>query len=108
MWQYARSPGEFMTLPETPVASSPSAAAAAPAPAPASAYPPTPKVIEMMVKVNDKVSDLIFSPHRPPQVELNGALTPVPGLPVLTVADTSVAPGNRSTQHRISSPWRFP
>ena len=76
-----------MTLPETPVASSPSAAAAAPAPAPASAYPPTPKVIEMMVKVNDKVSDLIFSPHRPPQVELNGALTPVPGLPVLTVAD---------------------
>jgi twitching motility protein PilT len=85
-----------MSLPETPVASSPQAAAAAPAPAPApaSAYPPTPKVIEMMVRVNDKVSDLIFSPHRPPQVELNGALTPVAGLPVLTVADTTRIAGD--------------
>src|SRR5438270_4335712 len=86
--------GACMTLPETPVASSPQAAAAAPAPAHASAYPPTPKVIEMMVKVNDKVSDLIFSPHRPPQVELNGALTPVAGLPVLTVADTTRIAGD--------------
>src|SRR5436305_6503007 len=80
--------GERMTLPETPVASSPQAAAtaAAPArtPAPASTYPPTPKVIEMMVKVDERVSDVIFSPHRPPQVELNGELTPVPGLPTLT------------------------
>jgi twitching motility protein PilT len=83
-----------MSLPETPVASSPQAAAAAPAPAPASAYPPTPKVIEMMVRVNDKVSDLIFSPHRPPQVELNGALTPVADLPVLTVADTTRIAGD--------------
>src|SRR5256885_526082 len=83
-----------MTLPETPVASSPQAAAAAPAPAPASAYPPTPKVIEIMVKVSDKVSDLIFSPHRPPQVELNGALVPVAGLPVLTVADTTRIAGD--------------
>src|SRR5438270_11229946 len=88
--------GACMTLPETPVASSPQAAAAAPAPAPApaSTYPPTPKVIEMMVKVNDRVSDLIFSPHRPPQVELNGALVPVAGLPVLTVADTTRIAGD--------------
>src|SRR3954464_9070320 len=83
-----------MTLPETPVASSPQAAAAGTAPGPASAYPPTAKVIEIMVKMSDKVSDLIFSPLRPPQVELNGALTPVPGLPALTVADTTRIAGD--------------
>src|SRR5438270_13276283 len=87
--------GACMTLPETPVASSPQAAAAAPAPAPApaSTYPPTLKIIEMMVKVNARVSDLIFSPHRPPQVELNGALTAVPAFPPVTVADITPIAG---------------
>ena len=41
-----------------------------------------------MLRVSDKVSDLIFSPGRPPQVELNGHLTPAPQMPVLTPDDT--------------------
>ncbi len=41
-----------------------------------------------MLGVSEKVSDLIFSPGRPPQVELNGALGGVPGLPMLTADDT--------------------
>ena len=41
-----------------------------------------------MLAVSEKVSDLIFSPGRPPQVELNGALNGVPGLAVLTPVDT--------------------
>jgi len=43
-----------------------------------------------MLSVSDKVSDLIFSPGRPPQVELVGKLHPVPvgGLDKLTPAQT--------------------
>ena len=35
-------------------------------------------VLQRMLAVSDKVSDLIFSPGRPPQVELVGKLQPVP------------------------------
>ncbi len=44
-----------------------------------------------MLKTSDKVSDLIFSPGRPPQVELAGNLKPVqfPGLEKLTPAHTA-------------------
>ncbi len=44
-----------------------------------------------MLAVSDKVSDLIFSPGRPPQVELIGRLQPVniPGLEKLTPAHTA-------------------
>jgi twitching motility protein PilT len=44
-----------------------------------------------MLGVSDKVSDLIFSPGRPPQVELVGKLQPVimPGLEKLTPAHTA-------------------
>ena len=41
---------------------------------------PTPNfmhVLREMLGVSDKVSDLIFSPGRPPQVELNSKLQPV-------------------------------
>ena len=40
------------------------------------------KVLQQMLEVSDKVSDLIFSPGRPPQVELVSKLQPVaiPGL----------------------------
>lgn len=48
----------------------------------------TNQILSAMLKVSEKVSDLIFSPGRAPQVELNGALMPVPGLPVLTPDDT--------------------
>jgi twitching motility protein PilT len=48
-------------------------------------------VIEQMLAVSDKISDLIFSPGRPPQVELIGKLTPVklPGIDMLTPAHTT-------------------
>ena len=48
------------------------------------------KVLQQMLQVSDKVSDLIFSPGRPPQIELIGKLQPVtiPGLDKLTPAQT--------------------
>jgi twitching motility protein PilT len=61
--------------------------------------PPTPEVaplnfvgvLRAMLAVSDKVSDLIFSPGRPPQVELSGKLQPVsvPGLDKLTAGHTA-------------------
>jgi len=54
-----------------------------------SAWPlSTDEILSTMLAVSSKVSDLIFSPGRAPQVELNGALMPVPGLPVLSAPDT--------------------
>jgi len=48
------------------------------------------KILQQMLGVSDKVSDLIFSPGRPPQIELVGKLQPVPiaGLDKLTPAQT--------------------
>ncbi|HEX8161185.1 MAG TPA: PilT/PilU family type 4a pilus ATPase [Pyrinomonadaceae bacterium] len=48
-------------------------------------------VLRTMLAVSDKVSDLIFSPGRPPQVELSGKLQPVAvaGLEKLTAGHTS-------------------
>jgi twitching motility protein PilT len=48
-------------------------------------------VLRQMLKASDKVSDLLFSPGRPPQVELAGKLQPVrfPGLEKLTPAHTA-------------------
>jgi len=48
-------------------------------------------VLQTMLGVSDKVSDLIFSPGRPPQVELLGKLqgVPYPGLEKLTPIHTS-------------------
>ena len=49
------------------------------------------QVLREMLSVSDKVSDLIFSPGRPPQVELTGKLEPVSiaGLEKLTPAHTA-------------------
>ena len=49
------------------------------------------QVIQQMLSVSNKISDLIFSPGRPPQVELIGKLTPVklPGMEMLTPAHTT-------------------
>src|SRR3954452_21526820 len=46
-------------------------------------------VLREMLRASDKVSDLIFSPGRPPQVELAGKLVPVrvPGLEKLPPAN---------------------
>jgi twitching motility protein PilT len=74
------SPTTAPVLPNTPVT------ATAPAPAPV----PTPALLLTMLKTSPKVSDLFFTPGRPPLVELNGHLEPVagPGLKVLTPDDT--------------------
>jgi twitching motility protein PilT len=48
----------------------------------------TNQILSVMIKVSEKVSDLIFSPGRAPQVELNGKLMAVPGLPTLGPDDT--------------------
>jgi twitching motility protein PilT len=49
------------------------------------------QVVQQMLAVSNKISDLIFSPGRPPQVELIGKLTPVniPGMEMLTPAHTT-------------------
>ena len=49
-------------------------------------------ILEAMLKVSDRVSDLNFSVGRPPQVEVDGQLVPVnfPGLPRLTPFQTEV------------------
>lgn len=48
-------------------------------------------VLRQMLRTSDKVSDLIFSPGRPPQIELAGKLEPVhvPGLEKLTPEHTA-------------------
>jgi twitching motility protein PilT len=49
------------------------------------------KVLQQMLAVSDKASDLIFSPGRPPQIELVGKLQPVmiPGVEKLSPAQTA-------------------
>src|ERR1700732_2743584 len=50
----------------------------------------TQSLLAAMLRATDKVSDLIFSPGRPPQVEVYGQLIPVqgPGLRQFTADDT--------------------
>src|SRR5581483_4902467 len=49
-------------------------------------------ILEAMLKMSDRVSDLNFSVGRQPQVEIDGQLTPVnfPGLPRLTPYQTEM------------------
>lgn len=50
----------------------------------------TPSLLTAMLRAAEKISDLIFSPGRPPQVQVYGQLIPVqvPGLSSLTPDDT--------------------
>ena len=50
----------------------------------------TPALLSAMLRAAEKISDLIFSPGRPPQVQVYGQLIPVqvPGMNVLTPDDT--------------------
>jgi twitching motility protein PilT len=50
----------------------------------------TPALLAAMLRANERVSDLIFSPGRPPQIEVLGELIPVtaPGLRAMTADDT--------------------
>ena len=73
------------TTPTTTSAPQPAAAATKPAQSQIS----TITLITTMVKFDPRVSDLIISPFRPPQVELSGMLVPVTGLPVLNAQDTA-------------------
>jgi twitching motility protein PilT len=95
--------------------STPQAPFAAPPPPGASAPPQLNflNVLQRMLAVSDKVSDLIFSPGRPPQVELLGELQPVevPGLekvlPTHTASLAKLIIGNHLTAgenlHKLGS-----
>src|SRR5258708_13352407 len=50
---------------------------------------PTPVLLAGMLRASEKVSDLIFSPGRPPQVEIHGQLTAVEisGSSILSAGD---------------------
>jgi twitching motility protein PilT len=50
----------------------------------------TPALLSAMLRASEKISDLIFSPGRPPQVQVYGQLIPVqvPGMTVLNPDDT--------------------
>jgi twitching motility protein PilT len=50
----------------------------------------TPTLLTAMLRASTKISDLIFSPGRPPQVQVYGQLIPVqvPSLSILTADDT--------------------
>ncbi len=58
--------------------------AAAPSPAPFS----TPALLAAMLKTSSKISDLFFSPGKPPLVEISGKLTPVGTSRALNTEDT--------------------
>ena len=67
-----------------------------------------PPIIERMLLVSDKISDLNFSVGQPPQVEINGKLTPVQplGLQKLTPYQTEIIAmtllqGNREAADRL-------
>jgi len=51
---------------------------------------PTEPLLSAMLRASDKVSDLIFSPGRPPQIEVHGQLlgVDVPGVALLSADDT--------------------
>jgi twitching motility protein PilT len=72
----------------------PVAAAAAPvaraatAAAPAAAPISTPELLASMLRSSAKVSDLFFSPGKPPLVEINGRLSPAGAARALTSEDT--------------------
>jgi twitching motility protein PilT len=60
------------------------ATAAAPAAAPLS----TPELLASMLRISSKISDLFFSPGKPPLVEINGKLAPAGTARALTSEDT--------------------
>src|SRR5271163_357137 len=87
---------------ETTQQNAPPAATSPPAPpavAPAPAAPatiPTAGLIGAMVRSAKHVSDLIFSPGRPPQMEVDGQLVAVmiEGLPVITAEHSAMIAGD--------------
>jgi twitching motility protein PilT len=76
----------------SPVNGAPNIAAVAPraaaAAAPAAAQMSTPDLLAAMLRTSPKISDLFFSPGRPPLVEISGKLAPAGATRVLTNDDT--------------------
>jgi twitching motility protein PilT len=72
------------SVPNVFPSAAPAATAAAPAPAPFS----TPALLTAMLKASPKISDLFFSPGKPPLVEITGKLVPAGGARSLTSEDT--------------------
>ena len=70
--------------PGTPQPGTAAATAATPAPAPFS----TPALLVAMLKTAEKISDLFFTPGKPPLVEINGKLMPAGAARILTADDT--------------------
>jgi len=70
------------------VSNTSSAPASAAAPAPAAAPFSTPALLAAMLKTSPKISDLFFSPGRPPLVEISGKLSPAGTTRTLTIDDT--------------------
>jgi twitching motility protein PilT len=66
----------------------PATAAGAAAAAPAAALFSTPALLAAMLKTSEKISDLFFTPGKPPLVEINGKLTPAGAARTLTTDDT--------------------
>jgi twitching motility protein PilT len=71
-------------VPAIPRPATAAAAAAAPAAAPFS----TPALLAAMLNSSEKISDLFFTPGKPPLVEINGKLTPAGAARALTTDDT--------------------
>ena len=63
---------------------------------------PTDALVARMLDFGEGISDLVFSPGRPPQVEQHGQLTPVPtsGLVPLTTDHTARIARHLVTGHR--------
>ena len=91
------------TPPIPPSGTPPTGVPAAPAAAAKAAFPTT-ALLSAMLRVSKKVSDLIFSPGRPPQVELNGQLVPVKieQVPMLTAEDTTRIAGEFIGTNRVA------
>jgi twitching motility protein PilT len=70
------------------VAASAAVARAATAAAPAAAPISTPELLASMLRTSAKISDLFFSPGKPPLVEINGKLAPAGATRALTSEDT--------------------
>jgi twitching motility protein PilT len=66
----------------------PSTKGAATAAAPAAAPLSTPELLASMLRISSKISDLFFSPGKPPLVEINGKLAPAGTARALTSEDT--------------------
>jgi twitching motility protein PilT len=93
----AKPPAAATTATAPPATAAPSAPTA---PAAAQATPPapvsTPNLITAMLQAAKNTSDLIFSPGRAPQVEVNGQLMQlkIPGTGILTAEDTARIAGD--------------